>query len=254
MQNKTFSGLFVGQNIVSLQRVDSTNDYLKKELANSKPLPEGTVILAEDQFAGRGQFDNKWVSQPGKNLTFSILISPDFLQISQQFALNIAVSLAINDVLRSFIGLDCKIKWPNDIVFKDHKLGGMLIENIVRGSNWKHSIVGIGLNINQTIFPASIENITSMVLIAGREFPLNDILEQICSAISKNYTQLKEGELAFQHEEYTSRLYRLNKLSTFERNGERFYGEITGVTEAGLLKLKTNDGLQCFGLKELKYI
>src|SRR5690606_4854707 len=143
LQNKTISGLFVGQNIVSLKRVDSTNDYLKKQVANSKPVPEGTVILAEEQFAGRGQFDNKWLSQPGQNLTFSILLSPSFLPISQQFSLNIAISLAINDVLCSFIGSGCEIKWPNDIIFDDRKLGGVLIENIIRGTNWKYSIVGI---------------------------------------------------------------------------------------------------------------
>lgn len=254
MQNKTISGLFVGQNIVSLKRVDSTNDYLKKQVANSKPLPEGTVILAEDQFAGRGQFDNKWISQPGKNLTFSVLISPTFLQLSQQFFLNIAVSLAINDVLCSFIGADCKIKWPNDILFNDQKLGGMLIENIVRGTSWKHAVIGIGLNINQDSFPGSIKNITSMALIAGREFELGDILAQLCAAIDRRYCQLKNGDFASLREEYKTRLYRLNTLSTFERKGEPFEAEISGVTESGLLELKINDGLMYFGLKELKYI
>lgn len=254
MQNKTFSGLFVGQNIVSLKRIDSTNDYLKKHVANSKPLPEGTVILAEDQFAGRGQFDNQWVSQPGKNLTFSILLSPTFLPLSTQFSLNIAVSLGINDVLQSFIGSECKIKWPNDIIFGGQKLGGMLIENIVRGTNWKHAIVGIGININQNNFPGSIKNITSMALIAGREFSLIDILEQLCVSISKRYCQLKNGELARQHEEYTGNLYRLNTPSAFERNGQRFDAVITGVTETGLLELITKDGMHHFGLKELKYI
>lgn len=254
MQNKTFSGLFVGQNIVSLKRVDSTNDYLKKQMANSKPLPEGTVILAEDQFAGRGQFDNKWLSQPGKNLTFSILLSPAFLPLSQQFSLNIAISLAINDVLCSFIGSGCEIKWPNDIIFEDRKLGGVLIENIIRGSNWKYAIVGIGLNLNQTSFPGSIKNITSMALIARRDWVLSDVLAQLLAAIDTRYGQLKSGGLVLQREEYTARLYRLNTLATFEREGLRFEAEITGVTEAGLLQLKTGDGFRCFGLKELKYI
>lgn len=254
MQNKTISGLFVGQNIVSLKRVDSTNDYLKKQVANSKPLPEGTVILAEDQFAGRGQFDNKWISQPGKNLTFSILLSPDFLQLQQQFSLNIAVSLAINDVLASFIGSDCKIKWPNDTIFKDQKLGGMLIENIVRGTKWKYALVGIGLNINQESFPDSIKNITSMTRITGKTFSLSDILAQLCNAIDKRYAQLKAGEAARQRGEYIAKLYRINSLSAFEQQGKIFNAEITGVTEAGLLELKTNDGLKYFGLKELKYI
>lgn len=254
MQNKTISGLFVGQNIVSLKRVDSTNDYLKKQLANSKPLPAGTVILAEDQFAGRGQFDNIWISQPGKNLTISILLSPDFLQLQQQFSLNIAVSLAINDVLSPFIGSECKIKWPNDIIFGDLKLGGMLIENIIRGTKWKYAIVGIGLNVNQDSFPDSIKNITSMTLITGRVFSLSDILTQLCSAIDKRYAQLKGNGAAQQQEEYIAKLYLVNRLSAFEHRGKTFDAEITGVTESGLLELKTISGLKYFGLKELRYI
>jgi len=254
LQNKTISGLFVGQNIVSLKRVDSTNDYLKKQVANSKPVPEGTVILAEEQFAGRGQFDNKWLSQPGQNLTFSILLSPSFLPISQQFSLNIAISLAINDVLCSFIGSGCEIKWPNDIIFDDRKLGGVLIENIIRGTNWKYSIVGIGLNLNQTSFPASIKNITSMALIAEKEWILNDVLAHLLTAIDRRYSQLKNGGLVLQRQEYRAKLYRLNTLAVFEREGVRFDAEIIGVTETGLLELKTADGVRCFGLKELKYI
>ncbi|MGV3707016.1 MAG: biotin--[acetyl-CoA-carboxylase] ligase [Arcticibacter sp.] len=254
MQNNTFSGLFVGQNIVSLKRIDSTNDYLKKQLAKSKPLPEGTVIMAEEQFAGRGQFDNKWISQAGKNLTFSILFSPSFLQLSQQFYLNMAVSLAINDVLCSFIGSETKIKWPNDVFFGDRKLGGVLIENMVRGKQWKHAIVGIGLNVNQDVFVDGIKNITSMSVVAGKQFSLTDMLKQFCAAIEKRYCQLKNAEFEPLHMEYQSSLYRLNTLSKFERDGKAFLGEITGVLESGLLELRTEEGIDHFGFRELKYI
>lgn len=254
MQNNTFSGLFVGQNIVSLQRVDSTNDYLKKQLAKSKPLPEGTVIMAEDQFAGRGQFDNKWISQPGKNLTFSILFSPSFLQLSQQFYLNIAISLAINDVLTGFIGSACKIKWPNDVFFNDQKLGGVLIENIVRGSGWKYAVVGIGLNINQKEFPDGIKNITSLFSITNREFNLPDILVRLCNAIEKRYCQLKAQQFTSLRTEYQSNLYRLNVPSMYEKEGHTFIGEITAVLENGLLELKTTAGTEYFGFRELRYI
>src|ERR1700744_4814140 len=95
LQNNTFSGLFVGQNLVALTEVDSTNNFLKEALANSTPLIEGTVIMAESQYAGRGQQQNKWNSEPGKNLTFSLLLKPTFLPVNQQFNLTIAISVGI---------------------------------------------------------------------------------------------------------------------------------------------------------------
>jgi len=99
LQNNTFSALFVGQNLLTLKEVDSTNNFLKNLLSNSKPLPEGTVIMAESQFAGRGQQENKWHSEPGKNLTFSILFKPSFLGVLNQFDLTRAISLGVFDAL-----------------------------------------------------------------------------------------------------------------------------------------------------------
>ncbi|MHB1178435.1 MAG: biotin--[acetyl-CoA-carboxylase] ligase, partial [Daejeonella sp.] len=114
MQNNTFSGLFVGQNLIKLKEVSSTNSFLKDALSKSTPLLEGTVIMADKQFAGRGQTNNVWMSEPGQNLTFSILLNPSFLQIDKQFELNKAISLALNDVLRNYTGDQALIKWPND--------------------------------------------------------------------------------------------------------------------------------------------
>ncbi|HZX59878.1 MAG TPA: biotin--[acetyl-CoA-carboxylase] ligase, partial [Mucilaginibacter sp.] len=125
-------------------------------MSNSKPLPDGTVIMADDQHAGRGQQNNRWHSEPGKNLTFSLLLRPSFLSVTRQFDLTRAVSMGIIEALRPFLGEKLKIKWPNDIYYEDRKMGGILIENTLQSNQIKNSVIGIGLNINQEAFPAEI--------------------------------------------------------------------------------------------------
>ena len=131
MQNNTFSGLFVGHNLITLNEVDSTNTFLKDAVSKSTPLLDGTVIMAEKQFAGRGQAENSWQTEPGKNLTFSILLKPGFLSVDKQFELNKAISIALNDVLIKYIPDSAFIKWPNDLYIRTKKIGGMLIENLL---------------------------------------------------------------------------------------------------------------------------
>ena len=123
MQNNIFSGLFVGQNFVSIKEVDSTNTFLKNLVSNSKPVIEGTVIMAESQYAGRGQQNNGWHAEAGKNLTFSILLKPSFLPLADQFDLTRAISLGVFDALLPLLGDKLKIKWPNDIYYANNKLG-----------------------------------------------------------------------------------------------------------------------------------
>ena len=152
MQSNVFNTRFVGHRLVKLIKVDSTSSYLKTLLSNFEPLVQGTVIMADEQYAGRGQNNNKWLSQRGKNLTFSIYLVPHFLAAHQQFKLNQAITLGITDSLTKLLGNSCKIKWPNDIYFKEDKIGGVLIENTVRGNKISESVIGIGLNVNQTVF------------------------------------------------------------------------------------------------------
>jgi BirA family transcriptional regulator, biotin operon repressor / biotin---[acetyl-CoA-carboxylase] ligase len=252
LQNNTFSGLFVGQNIVVLQRIDSTNNYLKLELTKSKPLPEGTVIMAEDQYAGRGQAQNKWLSQAGKNLTFSVLLYPTFITPENQFNLNIAVCLAINDVLAPIIGSGLKIKWPNDIYFGDDKLGGILIENSLQGNSWRHAIIGIGLNINQEYFDPDIRNVTSLKKILHQDYDLNTLLGLICKTIQQRYLELRDvnGHIS----EYLKVLYRLNETHSFNINGSLKEGVIVGVDKAGYLQLLLEGEVSTFGLKEVFFV
>ena len=256
MQNNTFSTLFVGQNLIKLSAVDSTNNYLKKLTSNSEPLPEGTVIMAEHQFAGRGQLDNVWYAEPGKNLTFSLLLRPSFVPVEKQFILNMLVSIALNNVLLKYLPQGLSVKWPNDIYVDDKKIGGVLIENILVGSTIKQSIIGIGLNINQSDFAQDVNNrMVSISQILQQDVNLMVLLNEICIQIEQLYLKLKSGQGTSLQDLYVSKLYRLNKLAKYRHNGEVFEGKIEGVSPYGLLQIKPLDGpIVEFGFKEVAFV
>jgi BirA family biotin operon repressor/biotin-[acetyl-CoA-carboxylase] ligase len=254
LQNNIFSGLFVGQNLLTLKEVDSTNNFLKNLLSNSKPVPEGTVIMAEAQFAGRGQQNNQWHSEPGKNLTFSVLLKPSFLAVTNQFDLTRAISLGVFDALQPLLGDGLKIKWPNDIYYGDKKLGGMLIENILQGGQLKSAIIGIGLNINQEHFPAGAANATSLKQILQRDYDLRVLLSEICSDIEACYLNLKAGKIDFVRKAYLNRLYWFNESKRFKAGDEIFNGVITGVKDDGRLIIQTNNIETEYNLKEIEFL
>jgi BirA family biotin operon repressor/biotin-[acetyl-CoA-carboxylase] ligase len=255
LQNNIFSGLFVGQNFITIKQVDSTNNFLKELVSNSKPLIEGTVIMAENQYAGRGQQQNGWHAEPGKNLTFSILLKPAFLPITDQFDLVRAVSLGVFDALMPLLGDKLKIKWPNDIYYADYKLGGMLIENMIQGGQIKNAIVGIGLNINQENFPAHLPNAISLKQILHQDYDLNGLLSDICRHIEAYYLNLKAGKISYVRESYLNRLYWLNENKTFRSKEGMFNGVINGVRDNGMLVVKDNKGEELeFSLKEIEFL
>ena len=251
LQNNTFSGLFVGQNLITIKQVDSTNNFLKDLLSNSKPVNEGAVIMAESQYAGRGQQQNRWHSEDGKNLTFSILLKPIFLPVTQQFDLTRAVSLGIINALEPHLGAQLKIKWPNDIYFGNGKLGGILIENIIQGNQIKNSVIGIGLNINQDSFPADVPNAVSLKQILRKDYDLKLLLSDICKNIEAAYLNLKAGRLELLRKAYLERLYWLNEDRMFKAKGRIFTSSIKEVKPDGLLVLNTGDE---YNLKEIEFL
>ncbi|GAC1306109.1 MAG: biotin--[acetyl-CoA-carboxylase] ligase [Mucilaginibacter sp.] len=255
MQNNIFSGLFVGQNFVTLKEVDSTNNFLKDLVSNSKPLMEGTVIMAEKQYAGRGQHQNGWHAEPGKNLTFSLLLKPHFLSVSDQFDMVRAVSLGVYHALEPLLGDRLKIKWPNDIYYADHKLGGMLIENLIQGNQIKNTIIGIGLNVNQEHFPADLPNARSIKQILHEDYDLKALLSEICRHIEAYYLNLKAGKTLFVRKTYLSRLYWLNENKSFKTQNAVFSGVIIDVRDSGKLVVQNNNGEESeFSLKEIEFL
>ncbi len=255
MQNNIISGLFVGQNFVLLKEVDSTNNYLKNLASNSKPVIEGTVIMAENQYAGRGQQQNTWHAEAGKNLTFSLLLKPGFLPAADQFDLVRAISMGVFDALEPLLGPKLKIKWPNDIYYGDQKLGGMLIENMIQGGQIKNAIIGIGLNINQETFDPGLVKATSLKQILHQDYDLKTLLSEICRHIEAWYLNLKAGKILLVRNSYLARLYWLNEDKNFKTGETIFNGTITGVRDGGLLVIKNNTGEELeFSLKEIVFL
>lgn len=246
--NSAFNG-----NLIQLRRVDSTNNYAKELLANSGPVPEGTVIMAEKQFAGRGQRQNSWQAEPGKNLTVSIILQPSFLKAAEQFQLNKVVSLSVCDVLRQIVPGGVAIKWPNDLYIGERKTAGILIENFLNGEKLKSSVVGIGINVNQVRFPG-LERATSLKLESGKEYDLTELLGRLCGTLESRYFQLRNGKAGLLGAEYQAALLGYSEERMYQCGAETFPGKITGVSEDGRLELDTFPGSRRFGMQEITFL
>jgi BirA family transcriptional regulator, biotin operon repressor / biotin---[acetyl-CoA-carboxylase] ligase len=166
----------IGKELIWLQKTDSTNQYLQDMLKKSK-MPEGTMVIADEQTEGRGQRGNHWESSTGENLTFSFIIYPDFLELTNQFMLSKIIALALFDLLIGY-NENVKIKWPNDIYIGKKKIAGILLENVIKGTKISNTIVGIGLNINQKIFPEALPFASSLSLETGYDYKLPTILNK----------------------------------------------------------------------------
>jgi BirA family transcriptional regulator, biotin operon repressor / biotin---[acetyl-CoA-carboxylase] ligase len=243
--------LFVGQKILKLAEIESTNNFASKLIADASVF-EGTVVTASYQTAGKGQRGNIWQSEHGKNLTLSIILKPTFLPASAQFKLNKAVSLALADFVSEFTEEKVSIKWPNDIYVKDKKIAGILIENQLKNATIQNTIVGIGINVNQTEFE-SLSKATSLKIISAKDYDLESLLGVLCEKIESRYLQLKNnGNI---DEQYLKILYRYNTESLFESEGEIFSGIIIGISPSGKLLLeKKSGGIREFDLKEVAFI
>lgn len=234
--NNTF---FTGKFLIHLPSVDSTNTYAKEHLSKSTPI-DGTVILADEQYAGRGQAGNIWQSMPGENLTFSIIYKTDFLPAAAQFGLNMAISLGIRTAVAEIIGqqgrqhMNVSIKWPNDIYIDDKKVAGILIENTISGMYLKHSIIGIGLNVNQQDF-AELTRATSLRRELDKSMEQISVLKEVLAAIERYFFLLKEGKTALLKSAYISHLYRYNEMAAFEKDHLSLQGCIKDVSPTGLL-------------------
>lgn len=253
LQSNTFSAFFSGQKLIKLNEVDSTNDYLKERLSKSTPVKEGTVIMAVDQKRGRGQRGNSWVSEAGKNLTFSILLKPSFLTPDEQFYLNITISWSIVQALQPILGDRLSIKWPNDIYVDEKKLGGILIENLISGSKWKESIVGIGINVNQNHFEG-LPNACSIKQLLQEEYSLTDLLYELCRRIEANYTELKTHGVSRLQTFYVQYLFGLNQVREFSINGIRVQGKIVDITRKGQLMIDFDGHTANFDFKEIVFV
>ena len=251
---KSINTLFIGKVLHEFDSLNSTNQYAAKLLVDTKPA-EGTIILTHDQYAGKGQASNKWESASRKNLTFTTILYPKFLPARKQFLLNQVVSLSVLDTLQQYIGAGVTIKWPNDIYVFDKKITGILIQNSLKGSTLQSTIIGTGINVNQKEFVSDAPNPTSMALETGKELDLVTVLATFCQYLEHNYLQLKAYQTEQIQQRYLNNLFRLKKTEFYRRmDGTIFKGQIIGVTEIGKLIIKTEDRIEVFAFKEVKYI
>ncbi|MEI7802005.1 MAG: biotin--[acetyl-CoA-carboxylase] ligase [Bacteroidota bacterium] len=245
--------LFTGKVIHRLDETLSTNMYASL-LLQQKNVAEGTIVIAENQTAGRGYSGDVWQSEPGKNLLASIIYNPHFLKAKNQFFLNQAVSLGVYDALKILSGKELKLKWPNDIVFKDKKLCGLLIENSVSGNWLQHSIIGIGVNVNQTEFPVHAGNPVSLKAINKKEYFIEGVLEKIAEQVEARYLQFRRNEIQQLQRDYMEALYRLEEEHFYKTAQGKVKAKIVGLNPEGKLLLESKTGWNAYGFKEVEFL
>ncbi len=239
-----------GHNIIRLEECGSTNSHLA---AIAREVPHGTVVVTRSQTAGRGQRGNTWESEPGKNLTFSLLLKPRDITAHDQFYISEAVALGITDTLRRHLeNHHVKIKWPNDIYAGDKKICGILIENSLSGNLIGHSIAGIGINVNQRRFNSDAPNPVSAVMLTGNELKLDTLLSDVLTAIDNRLRQ----PVDMRHHDYLSSLWRRDGGNYRDTaSGEEFSAIITGVAPTGHLSLLDSFGnTRVYAFKEVQAI
>jgi BirA family biotin operon repressor/biotin-[acetyl-CoA-carboxylase] ligase len=239
--------------VIKLDAIDSTNEFLKG-LSNKQELENFTVVTAENQTKGKGQMGAVWASEVGKNLIMSILVRDFLSDICEIYNLNIAISLAVIDVLETYKIPDLSIKWPNDILSYNKKIGGILIENTIKSDGAIISIVGLGLNVNQTNFE-NLPKASSLAAICNKQFDKEELLFSIMDKIEFNLKLWKQNsELLWSN--YTNKLFKKGIPMPFSNQcNQNFMGIIQGVSPVGKLQvLLEDDSIAEFDIKEIQML
>ena len=239
--------------IIRLPETDSTNDYAIRLLSQNRP-GEGCVIITDHQTKGKGLDANTWESEKGMNLTFSLILYPEF-SASQQFLLNKGISLGIYDFLSAELPeSEISIKWPNDIYCGDKKICGILIQNSLIADRFDYVVVGIGLNVNQTQFRSKAPNPVSMKILSGIDFNLQEMLEKLLHTILDRYSQVRFKPEKIE-KDFQKVLYRMLEWHEYEVKGTVVRARITGTNTYGQLTLETETNpIVICDLKEVKFM
>ena len=235
------------------EELDSTSNELLRHIGDYDNL---SVVAAVNQTAGRGQRGNRWISAPGDNLTFSMLLRPEALPAREVMALTCFATLAVRDALQEE-GVPAVIKWPNDIYVGKRKICGMLVENGLEGTDIAWSVIGIGINLNQTVFPGGIVNPISLKRLTGRTYNPAAFLENLCRGLESRLPALASRESRNGlRDAYEKDLFQKNIEARYRdlATGEEFMGTILGITPEGLLRIEAEGRERTFGFKEVGYI
>jgi len=240
----TNNTLFIGKVQHHFEQLDSTNSEAHKLILKGNVI-EGTLLSTDFQTGGKGQRGNTWESTEGLNLLMSVILKPNFVLAKNQFDINQFVSLALIDLLTNLLPkLPVKIKWPNDIYIGHKKVAGILIQNILKGAQINHCIIGIGLNVNQVEFSKDLLNPTSLSLVSKNYFDLKDLRSELASDLEKRYLQLKNRSENLRPE-YLDNLYAKDQVKTFEdvQRKKAFSGSIRDIDLSGKLIIEVLEGM-----------
>lgn len=239
--------------VVRLDETLSTNAELKR-LQMEGSLPEGSVVMADFQTAGRGQAGNSWYSAKGKNLLLSFLLYPHSVKAKDQFIISQIVSLALKNVLDGYI-TNVTIKWPNDIYWNDKKIAGILIENSLSGQHIEHTIVGVGLNVNEKEFPSVLPNPVSLCQVVGFDVDRELLLTSLHNEFLILYHEMERGEIAPIEQRYMQSLYRKGGQHWFVDKSGGFKASIKTVLSSGHLVLTAYPSLEdrVYAFKEIAF-
>ena len=219
---------------LTLETVDSTNNYAMA-LIQKRQIAREIAIFAKEQTAGKGRRGKQWTSSKGENIILSVAIPMQWLSISRQFEISVAAALGCCDLLRNIILANLFIKWPNDIFISDSKAGGVLIENVLKGTLWQWAVVGIGINVNQTNFEAYDFSATSLQKMTGKDYSVIKLAEELHQLVLKRIDELKDGNFRKMLDEYNEKLYAKEKLVKLKEGNIVFETRITGVSADGQL-------------------
>ena len=240
--------------ILKIPQADSTNSWLA---AHEKDLADTTLVYCHTQTAGRGQRGNSWESEPGKNITASLLLHPRQFHASLQFSLSEAVALAITHFLDK-LGVDAKVKWPNDIYVDDGKICGILVEHVVTGTNISRTIAGFGININQEVFLSDAPNPVSVTQFTGKKYEPDTLMPMLADSLRKYLDKVEAGDLDSLHGEFLEKLWRKDGVphKFFDRVArEHIEAVIDTVDRDGMLRLTTLQGdRRKYAFKEIEFI
>jgi len=235
------------------KRLNSTNLYASQMLLKQS-VREPFWLRTDDQFAGRGQGNHTWISEPGQNLTGTLVIFPHRFEASHQFDLSKTFALAVAGFLDLFID-KVRIKWPNDLYAEDKKIGGILIETAVLSRYLDYAILGAGININQEKFPGNLPNPISISILTGLKYDLHDMENLFLESFLKKYYLIESGSFEEINNQYINKLYRYGEFVDFKDADQIFTAKITGVTEYGHLILQTASGtIKTYAYPEVEYI
>jgi len=222
----------IGTPFIELHTVESTNNYAMG-LVHEGLARHGTAVFAHEQTRGKGQRDRQWLSAKDQNIALSVVVEPAGIAISGSFLLSMCVAVAAHRFVSKHLGDEVRIKWPNDIYWRDRKAGGILIENLLQGSSWRFAVAGIGLNINQTEFPQLETKAVSFRQVTGNLYQPLFLAKELCVALQENLQQLNNS--AAVAAAYRAALYKKNERVKLRKDNRVFDATIKDVTLMGEL-------------------